>query len=347
MIILEIIGSIIIAYIIYMIVIALLPIKSIKPEPFKRGAKPPGFQRKIAGDFQEVAFEVEGDQVHAWLYLPQNAKEPAPCIIMAHGMGGVKKMGLDATAAYYQKEGFATLVFDYRRHGQSEGEPRGLIWINDQLADYRSAIEYAKSRPEINPEKIALWGSSLSGGHVLTLAAQNHDIACIIAQVPLLSGEAGGKEKIKKIGLGLGLKLAFVHGVRDMVRSWMGLSPHKIPVVGRSGTIALIPDDEAWKTFERVTPPDYPNEACARIFIRIDKYHPVHHLKKIKSPVLLQICEKDLATTPPEIVERAAKELGEKATVVKYPLDHFDIYSNEGFQNSIKDQVKFLKEKLK
>lgn len=347
MIILEIIGTIILAYIVYMVIIALVPMRSVAPEPFERRAMPPGFQRKIAGNFEEVTFEVEKTKLHGWLYLPEKSEGPAPAVIMAHGMGGVKRMGLDATAARFQKEGFAVLVFDYRYHGESEGEPRGLIWIPDQQADYRGAMEYLKSRREINAEKIALWGTSLSGGHVLTLASRSKEIACVIAQVPLLSGAAGSTEKLRRYGFGFGLKLAFVHGVRDLVRSWIGLSPHKIPVVGRSGTIAVLPDDEAWKIFERFTPTDYPNEACARIVIRADKYEPIHYLHNISCPVLLQICEKDLMTTPPDLVKEATKELGEKGTLLQYPIDHFDIYSNEGFLQSIGDQVSFLREKLK
>ena len=82
-------------------------------------------------------------------------------------------MGLERYAARFQAAGYAALVFDYRTWGDSEGEPRGLIWIPDQLADYAAAIQYARSRPEIDPARIALWGSSLSGGHVIVATAQD------------------------------------------------------------------------------------------------------------------------------------------------------------------------------
>ncbi len=255
-------------------------------------------------------------------------------------------MGLDACAVRFQEAGFAVLAFDYRHLGKSGGEPRQLVWIPSQQEDYMAAINYARGLEEIDPARIALWGTSLSGGHVIVTAARDHEIACVVAQVPLLAGDAGGMELVKRLGLGYILRMTFGHGLRDLVRSWLGLSPHKVPLVGKPGTIAVLADAGAWDAFGELAPDDFINEVCARILIRMDKYHPIKHTTKVRCPVLLQICDKDIITTPMSLVEKAGQRLGKLAEVINYPIDHFDIYLGDNFKRAVSDQLEFFKKHL-
>ncbi|MBW2596912.1 MAG: alpha/beta fold hydrolase, partial [Deltaproteobacteria bacterium] len=273
---------------------------------------------------KDVIFKVKGTPLSAWLYLPKDLSAPVPCIIMGHGLGGTKDMGIEAYAVRYQEAGFAVLAFDYRHLGESEGEPRQLIWIPYQLEDWSAAIEYARDLKEIDPTRIALWGTSLSGGHVIVTAARDNKIACVAAQVPLLDGSAGGWELVKRAGIGYILRMV-MHAQRDLVRSWLGLSPHKIPLVGKPGSIAVLADSDAWDTIGELAPDDFVNEACARIILRIDKYKPVKHAAKVLCPVLLQVCDNDISL-PMSIVEKAEKRLGKLVEVIHYPIGHFDIY---------------------
>ncbi len=252
-------------------------------------------------------------------------------------------MGLERYAARFQAAGYAALVFDYRTWGDSEGEPRGLIWIPDQLADYAAAIQYARSRPEIDPARIALWGSSLSGGHVIVAAAQDAKIACVIAQCPGLDGREAMEMTFRRSGLDLRL---IPHAQRDLVRSWLRLSAHKVPVVGRPGTVALMTTPDALDAFEQFAPAGYVNEACARIAIRGDKYRPVKHAAAVGCPALLQICEQD-QLVPIASIEETAKILGTLAEVKRYPIGHFDIYFGEQFETSVADQIAFLSRHLR
>ena len=90
---------------------------------------------------------------------------------MSHGFSAIKEMDLDAFAEYFtSKLSIACLVYDNRGFGASdtkEGEPRQEIIPSVQQSDISDAITYAQSRKEINAEKIGIWGSSYSGGHVL------------------------------------------------------------------------------------------------------------------------------------------------------------------------------------
>src|ERR1700737_4146534 len=86
--------------------------------------------------------------------------------------------------------GLAALVFDYRHFGASEGEPRQLLDIKLQLADWTAAIAFARTLEGIDEERIALWGTSFSGGHDIELAAHDGRVAAVVAQVPFVDGFA-------------------------------------------------------------------------------------------------------------------------------------------------------------
>ena len=327
----------------YLFIVAIIPGISVPAQPLKkvkRQSRENG--QKLSGPKREVSFRVKGLSLSAWLYLPENLSAPVACIIMGHGLGGTKAMGLEAYAARFQEAGFAVLVFDYRYFGNSEGEPRQLIWIPDQLEDWSAAITYTRDLKEIDPTRIALWGTSFSGGHVIVRAAKDHQIACISAQCPGLDGHASAQMAFKREGINLAM---IMHAQRDLARSWLGLTPHKVPIVGKSGSIALLTTAGAFDTFQQLAPDDFINEACARIIIRGDKYRPVKHARKVRCPVLLQICDDD-DLTPISAAEETTKILGAYAEVKHYPIGHFDIYFGEHFEQAVKDQIEFYKKHL-
>src|ERR1044071_98693 len=92
----------------------------------------------------------------AWLYTPseQPTNQRRPVVVMAHGLAGVKEMGLDAFAERFADAGYACLVFDYRPFGASCGEPRQLLDIQRQLEDWRSAVSYARTVDGVDPDRV-------------------------------------------------------------------------------------------------------------------------------------------------------------------------------------------------
>jgi hypothetical protein len=180
------------------------------------------------------------------------------------------------------------------------------------------------------------------------IAAKGNRIACVAAQVPLLHGSAGGLKVLKRVGLGHALRMV-AHGQRDMVRSWFGLQPHRIPIVGRPGTTALFADAEVWQSFEQMAREahgTFVNEVCARITIRMDKYRPIRYASEVRCPVLLQVADEDVGL-PSRIVEETEKRLGARAEVIHYPIDHFDIYRGANYEQAVTDQVAFFKKHLR
>ena len=342
--ILQVLGIIVGLFVLYLLIVALVPGLSVPAQPLEK-TKPtsePDAQRYLLR--RDVSFEVEGTSVSAWLFLPEDLSAPVPCIIMGNGFGGTKDMGLESYAVRFQEAGFAVLVFDYRHFGDSDGEPRQLAWIPYQLQDYSAAIEYARGLEEIDPARIALWGTSFSGGHVVVIAARDENIACVVAQCPGLDGRASVIMGRKMVGIGHGLRL-IMHGQRDLVRSWFGLSPDKVPIVGKPGSMACMTAPDVYEAYARLAPAGFVNEVCARIVIRGDKYRPVTKARNVRCPVLIQICEHD-NLTPISAAEETARRLGDLAEVKRYPIGHFDIYVGDDFERSVSDQLEFLRKHL-
>ena len=278
------IGILIGLFVIELLLVAFLPGFEVPPQTLENAPKSFGEEPiPLSPARKDVRFFVDGTALSAWLYLPEHRPGPFPCIIMGHGLGGTKDAGLEPYAIRFQEAGFAGFAFDYRNFGESEGTPRHLIWIPYQLEDWSAALTYVRGLTEIDPARIALWGTSLSGGHVIVTAAHDPGVRCISAQCPGVDGQSLAIESFKRMGIATSLRMV-MHGQRDLVRSWLGLSPHKVPIVGKPGTIALLNTPDAYDAFRRLMPEGYVNEACARIIIRGDKYWPIKYARHIRCP---------------------------------------------------------------
>jgi alpha-beta hydrolase superfamily lysophospholipase len=137
---------------------------------------------------QDVEFAAEGDvTLRGWVFVPEGPG-PHPGITMAHGYAGVREHGLERFARVFAEAGFVVLVHDHRGFGASDGKPRFDVdpWL--QIADWRRAISYLENRPEVNPRRIGLWGTSYAGGHAIVLGATDRRLRAVVAQVPTISG---------------------------------------------------------------------------------------------------------------------------------------------------------------
>jgi hypothetical protein len=179
---------------------------------------------------------------------------------------------------------------------------------------------------------------------VITVAAQDHRLACVVAQCPGVDGRASAKHAFETNGISHMLRMV-VHGQRDWVRGILGLEPHRIPVVGKPGTLALMTTPGEWEFFEEIVPATYNNNVCARILIRGDKYRPIKYAGDVRCPVLMQVCEKD-EIIPVAAARETEKLLENYADARYYPIGHFDIYQGEHFERAIAEQVRFLQKHL-
>jgi pimeloyl-ACP methyl ester carboxylesterase len=289
---------------------------------------------------QPVSFACQQVQCVGELWTPPTqAGAPKPAlIIMAHGFGGLKEWGLPAFAERFVQAGYAVMLFDYRGFGASGGLPRRVVDGEEHVKDWVSAIDAMKARTDIDPARIAIWGSSYSGGHVLKAAAQRPGVVkAVSAQVPFVNGLSSS--------LLFPLKyqpLAGWYALRDMMRSDTE-EPLYVPTVSPDGFAALI-CPECAQGYKKLVPPgqESAHTVAARVFLTLPFYNPGNSAKDIQAPVLIVASEKD-GLIPVAKVREVAASLKQGEYLELKGADHFSPYTGPVFEQVVARQTAFFK----
>jgi len=292
----------------------------------------------------EVVFDCHGVSISGWHFLPEqenlrNARG-LPCVVMAHGLGGTRDAGLEPFARCFAQAGLHALCIDYRYLGKSGGEPRQYFSVRAQLQDYAAAINYARELPEVDPQRIALWGYSFSGGHAVAAAVQDGKIAAVIAQAAFMDSRALLLYTIHQCGLDHMLKL-WAYGFADAMRGTLGMRRVTLPVVGLPGENAVLTTPDAKPGYFAIAPPDFRNEITTDWIIGLASYRPGTMTPRLPCPALFCITTQD-TIVPPSAMEEAARRAPDKVEVKRYPLGHFEICVPPAFDQISKDQTEFL-----
>jgi len=145
---------------------------------------------------ERVQFTSSGLKLSGLLQLPPDYKrgERRAAFLVMHGFGSNKQSeGMRIAADLYASLGYAALRFDFRGCGESEGT-RGRVICLEQVDDARAALEFLRDRPEIDPQRIAVYGHSF-GAAVAVYAAgvESRFAACISS-----GGWGDGMKKFRK-----------------------------------------------------------------------------------------------------------------------------------------------------
>jgi uncharacterized protein len=284
----------------------------------------------------DVSFASGEDTCAAWLYLPAGVASP-PVVILGHGLGATREMRLDAFAERFAQAGIAALAFTYRHFGDSGGQPRQLLSIKRQLADWEAAIAYVKACHDLDGTRIAVWGSSFGGGHSITVASRHPELRAAVAQCPFTDGLASA------FALGPAASLKVLPTVAKDFASIVGRrAPTMIPLAGPPGSIALMNAWDALRGYEALLPADtrFRNEVAARVAPTIMAYRPGRAVKKINFPILFCVSNTDTVTPPTQTLRYA--RTAPRGEIKRYDAGHFDFYLGEPFEVLVRDQVEFL-----
>jgi pimeloyl-ACP methyl ester carboxylesterase len=281
-------------------------------------------------------FASRGLRCAGWLYLPK-AVERSPVVIMAHGFGAERTFGLQPFAERFAEAGLAAFLFDYRCFGDSEGEPRNWISPRRHLQDWEAALAHVKGLAVIDASRIALWGTSFSGGHVIVVAARHPEISAVVAQVPFADGLA----LLMSVPLKSMARLS-IAALRDVIQILMRRSPFTVPVVGPPDSLAIMNMPGAWEGYQSILPKrtSWENACPARAVFTTSFYRPIRYAKRVRCPVLLMMAERD-EIIPPWSVKKEHARLS-KAQLVALNGGHFDLYNGRCFEEVVAMEQNFL-----
>lgn len=191
------------------------------PDPARMGPLPAAqFKAPDNIDFRTANVMSEGVRLHAELFsLKTLAGKPLPTIIQAHGWGGVAA-SLRRDAIDLANAGYLVITFDYRGWGESDArlvltkpasikpipgqnqkftaeviEQREYVDPLEQITDWFNVINWAVGEVMVDKNRLALRGSSFSGGHVFYVAAREPRVKAVVSQVASFDGRWVGADK--------------------------------------------------------------------------------------------------------------------------------------------------------
>ncbi len=292
----------------------------------------------------DADFESAGTRCAAWLFLPESGAEAErpPIVVMAHGFGAQREMRLPEFAERFASRGLAALVFDYRCFGDSDGEPRNLIDPRRHLQDWQAAVEHARALPQLDGGRLALWGTSFSGGHVLATGSRLSGISAIVSQVPFVGIDRNGATMPLPQ-----LARALTSAIRDLTRAALGAPPYYVPIAGPPEEFAFLNTPDAMDYLQDLVPPDssWQNRAPARVLFQMFRYRPLRDAAKIEAPVLMVAAEDD-SLIPIAAVEAASRKIPDCRLVTLPATTHFAPYLGEVFERVVEREADFLCEHL-
>lgn len=284
----------------------------------------------------DITFDSNGDTCSAWLFLPDGVDNP-PLVILGHGLGATKEMGLKAFSQRFAQAGIAALAFTYRHFGDSTGRPRQLLSIKSQLADWDAAIAHAKTRTDIDGNRIAVWGSSFGGGHAIIVGARHPELLAVVSQCPFTDGFTSAR------ALGPKATLRILPTVtRDVAAKVLGRDPVLITLAGAPGDKALMTAPDALLGYHALLPEGgtFINQIAARVAPAITLHRPGRSARNVTMPILFCICDRD-SVTPPKATLAYARS-APRGEIKTYDAGHFDIYLGAPFEAVVADQSDFL-----
>ncbi|HEX5587501.1 MAG TPA: alpha/beta hydrolase [Acidimicrobiia bacterium] len=283
--------------------------------PFSHGG---GTLRRL-----DVEFESVGTTLRGWLVLPDGAsvETPVPGVVMSSGFAGVKEGFLGNPFHDVMADaGIAVLLYDHANTGASDGSPRQELDPALQQQGYRDAISFLGAREEVDTDRIGIWGTSYSGGHVIVVGAEDDRVRCVVSQAMTISGH---RNLLRRHG---------ADRYEAMRREWederarvaRGEAPRLVPAFGadsesvRYQAARPIAERERWR-----------NEITVRSWELYDAYEPVASIASVApTPLLMMVCLDD-TMTPAEDALAAYELAGEPKRLVTVPGTHYAVYGEQ------------------
>lgn len=264
--------------------------------------------------------------------------DQAPVVILCHGFCGIQQILLPRYAEAFSEVGYATITFDYRGFGASGGE-RGRLVPSMQIEDICSVIDWASRVPELDGQRIALWGTSLGGGHIFAAAVERPQVKCLISQMGFADGEI-----IVTGTMSNEEKQSFIATLEKMVE--------KRERQGKEMFVSItkVLGDEESKAFFEANKEQYPSMDIKIPFLTVYetlRYKPYQSAEKVDCPTLVVIAGEDTVNAPQQgIALYESVKSSEKKLYIEPEAKHYDLYDGQHFERVISHQINWLNKYL-
>ncbi len=292
---------------------------------------------------EKVRFDSHGESCVGWHYPGSNGA----CVVMAGGFAVTKEPGTDRFAGEFAAAGFSVLAFDYRHLGESDGTPRQVIRLGEQLQDWSAALDFVAGLPEVDPSRLAVWGFSVSGGQVVEIAATDPRVAAAIAQTPNVDGPAATRNAVRFTTPGAMVRLTWL-GLIDGIGGLLGRPPRLVPLVGEPGTVALLSTPDALADTATALDPDgqysdWLPAVAARSTLAVGFHRSSRRAPDVRCPLLVVVADDDRTALagPAAGVARVAPH-GE---LVRVPGGHYAPFLDQ-HDRVVAAEIEFLRREL-
>ena len=145
---------------------------------------------------ERISFQSAGLKINGAIHLPPGMRpgEKRPAFMVLHGFGSNSSSSNCVLPSEMLAEwGYVALRFDFRGCGESEGKRANTICL-EQVEDARAAVSFLQTRPEVDPGRIALVGSSFGAAVAVYTGGVDPRVAAVISS----GGWGDGETKFKK-----------------------------------------------------------------------------------------------------------------------------------------------------
>jgi fermentation-respiration switch protein FrsA (DUF1100 family) len=291
---------------------------------------------------KDIIFTSKGLHCSGWIYVPDGLPQDqkAPAIVLAHGFAGEKESILPNYAERFVHAGFVALVFDYRYFGDSEGEPRHQLFPLEEVEDVRNAITWISDQPEVDSQRIGLWGTSFGGGIVVYTATWDRRVKVVVAQVPAaISKETRANlnpEQWKRMGDFL---------LRDRIQRYKTGAVNYLKVVSLEAEPCVFPGKEFYDEYMDLlvrypkSNPTWLNGVTLESLEKVREFDPVGMIQYLAPTALLLIAAENDSAIPVDAVRETYKRAGEPKALSVLPIKHFEINAEPWLTKSAAEAI--------
>jgi pimeloyl-ACP methyl ester carboxylesterase len=256
-------------------------------------------QIEVPHKTEEVAFQKDQFRVVGELRLPKEG-DKHPLIIMVHGDGPAYRTYFAKLKEVMLGAGYATLMWDKPGFGRSKGEFSGDHLREERAGVLVAAIDHMKSHPQIEADRIGVWGISQAGIVIPMALQKTEDVSfMILVGCPGENGiqqtaylirrqlEFGGlsKEEAEEAERHF-IQLYYAESFEQYIEHAQPLYDN--PVQRELGFVSALWDKENWK----------PHTRDEEGF-----YDPMRIMEQVTVPVLVFFGEKDTQVDPIQGIE--------------------------------------------